>query len=238
MAHRGDAVHAPENSPAAFRLALERGADALETDLWQTSDGVLVCHHDRTLDRTTDSTGAIPELTLAQVKQARVIGSYCGRYDEASYPDECILTLEELLAVVPADKGLALELKDPALAEPDNAFQLVSTIRGRIAAQTVMLLSFHRYLLRAAQRADPQVWIGKIALFDPFPIFRGNGIGTTWPAIKLNPLYAWIARLQGLWVCPLDPTPEERLPWYKKLGVDAVLTDDPARTCQALGRAP
>ena len=45
MAHRGDAVHAPENSPAAFRLALERGADALETDLWRTSDGVLVCHH-------------------------------------------------------------------------------------------------------------------------------------------------------------------------------------------------
>jgi glycerophosphoryl diester phosphodiesterase len=238
MAHRGDAVHAPENSPAAFRLALERGADALETDLWRTSDGVLVCHHDRTLDRTTDSTGAIPELTLAQVKQVRVTGSYCGRYDEAGYPDERILTLEELLAVVPADKGLALELKDPALADPDNARQLVNTIRGRIATQTVMLLSFHRYLLRAVQRAHPQVWIGKIALFDPLPIFRGNGIGTTWPAIKLNPLYTWIARLQGLWVCPLDPTPEERLPWYRKLGVDAVLTDDPARTCQALGRTP
>jgi glycerophosphoryl diester phosphodiesterase len=234
MAHRGDAVHAPENSPTAFRLALERGSDALETDLWRTLDGVLVCHHDRTLDRTTDSTGAIPELTLSQVKQARVIGSYCGRYDEAAYPDERILTLEELLSAVPEEKGLALELKDPALAEPDNARQLVDAIRGRIVAQTVMLLSFHTNLLRAAQRADPQVWIGKIGMFSPLPIFRGNGIGTTWPAIKVNPLYTWIARLQGLWVCPLDPTPEERLPWYLKLGVDAVLTDDPARTREAL----
>jgi glycerophosphoryl diester phosphodiesterase len=234
MAHRGDAVHAPENSPAAFRLALERGADVVETDLWRTSDGVWVCHHDRTLDRTTDRSGAIPDLTLAQVKQARVIGSYCGRYDEADYPNERILTLDELLAATPEEKGLALELKDPATAEPENARQLVRAIRPRVEAQTVMLLSFHTALLRAAQRADPRVWVGKIGMFAPLPLFRGNGIGTTWPAIKVNPLYAWIARLQNLWVCPLDPAPEPRLSWYLKLGVDAVLTDDPARTRAAL----
>jgi len=238
MAHRGDAVHAPENSPSAFRLALERGADLLETDLWRTRDGVLVCHHDRTLDRTTDRTGAIPELSLAQVKQARVTGSYCGRYDEADYPDERVLTLDELLAALPEDRGLALELKDPALADPDNARQLVAAIRARIQEQTVMLLSFDTPLLRAAQRADPEVWIGKIGMFSPLPVFRGNGIGTTWPAMRVNPLYTWIARLQGLWVCPLDPSPEPRLDWYRKLGVDAVLTDDPARTCQALRRMP
>ena len=68
MAHRGDAVHAPENTFAAFGLALERGAQLLETDLWFTKDGVLVCHHDRTLDRTTDSTGAIPEMPLTQTQ--------------------------------------------------------------------------------------------------------------------------------------------------------------------------
>jgi glycerophosphoryl diester phosphodiesterase len=238
MAHRGDAVHAPENSPSAFRLALERGADVLETDLWRTRDGVLVCHHDRTLDRTTDRTGAIPELTLAEVKQARVVGSYCGRYDADAYPDERILALEELLDVAPLEKGLALELKDPALAEPDHALQLVACLRQRIEDQTVMLLSFHTRLLRAAQRADPDVWIGRIGLFSPLPVFTGNGIGTTWPAMRANPLYMPIARAQQLWVCPLDPTPEPRLAWYLKLGVDAVLTDDPARTRRALGRMP
>jgi hypothetical protein len=97
-----------------------------------------------------------------------------------------------------------------------------------------MLLSFHTRLLRAAQRADPQVWIGKIGMFSPLPFFRGSGIGTTWPAMKINPLYIWIARLQKLWVCPLDPTPEERLARYIKMDVDAVLTDDPARTRKAL----
>jgi hypothetical protein len=47
-----------------------------------------------------------------------------------------------------------------------------------------------------------------------------------------------MARAQRLWVCPLDPTPEERLAWYLRMGVDAVLTDDPARTRKALGRMP
>jgi hypothetical protein len=44
----------------------------------------------------------------------------------------------------------------------------------------------------------------------------------------------WIARLQGLWVCPLDPAPEEHLPRYLRMGVDALLTHDPAKTRQAL----
>jgi glycerophosphoryl diester phosphodiesterase len=234
MAHRGDAVHAPENTFAAFRLALERSADVLETDLWLTRDRVLVCHHDRTLDRVTNSTGAIPEMPLAQVKQARVRGSYCGQYDESQYPDERIPTLEELLAFVSDKVGLALELKDPALAEPEGARQLVELIRPRIEDQTVMLLSFHTELLRAAQKADPEVWVGKIGMFSPLPWFRGNGIGTTWPAMRINPFYMPIARAFGLWVCPLDPTPEERLPWYLRMDVDAVLTHDPAKTRSAL----
>ena len=234
MAHRGDAVHAPENTFAAFGRALRAGADILETDLWFTQDEVLVCHHDRTLDRVTDSTGAIPESTLAEVKQARVLRSYCGQFNETAYPGEQIPTLQELLAFVPEHVGLALELKDPRLSEPQAARQLIETIRPRIEARTVLLLSFHVDLLRAARRWAPDVWIGKIGMFSPIPVFRGNGIGTTWPAMKWNPLYTLIARLQRLWVCPLDPTPEERLGRYLRMGVDAVLTDDPARTRRAL----
>ncbi len=234
MAHRGDAVHAPENTLAAFRLALDAGADLLETDLWITADDVLVCHHDRALDRTTDQSGAIPELILAQVKAARVTGSYCAAYDPAAYPDERIPTLEELLDVIPPDVGLALELKDPRLGTPRYAAQLSGQIRARIEARTVMLLSFDAGLLWAARAAAPAVWIGKIGMFSPVPLFRGDGIGTTYPAIRLNPLYMWIARLQRLWVCPLDPAPEEHLPKYLRMGVDALLTHDPEKTREAL----
>ncbi|MFN2130451.1 MAG: glycerophosphodiester phosphodiesterase [Anaerolineae bacterium] len=236
MAHRGDAVHAPENTFASFRLALQAGIDLLETDLWITADDVLICHHDRTLDRTTDRSGAIPDLTLQDVKAAHVTGSYCGAYDPASYPGERVPTLDELLDVVPDEVGLALELKDPRLGQPRYAAQLVDQIQARIEARTVLLLSFDAGLLWTARDAAPGVWIGKIGMFSPIPLFRGDGIGTTYPALRLNPLYMWIARLQHLWVCPLDPSPEEHLPRYLRMGVDAVLSHDPAKTREALRR--
>ncbi len=234
IAHRGDAVHAPENTRAAFRMALEKEADMLETDLWLTRDGVLVCHHDRTLARVTDHDGAIPELTLAEVRQARVIGSYCGRFDPAQYPDERIPTLEELLALTPPDKGLALELKDPVLARPENAQNLIDMIRPRIEAGMVFLMSFDRELLYAAKKIDPRVWIGEISMGNAEPVFDGDGVGTTPQAMAANPHYMESARAQGLWVCPLDPAPEDRLDWYLTLGVDALLSHDPARTRAAL----
>jgi glycerophosphoryl diester phosphodiesterase len=234
MAHRGDAVHAPENTLSAFRLALEARADILETDLWLTADDVWVCHHDRTLDRVTDIVGAIPEMTLAQVKRARVLRSYCGQFDEAAYPDERVPTLEELLALTPLDKGLALELKDPRLGIPEQAARLAAKIRFRIEAQMVMLLAFDVDLLWAARAAAPGVWVGEISEANSNPTFAGNGVGTTWQAMQANPRYMDVARAHRLWVCPLDPSPEERLDWYLALGVDAVLSDDPARTRAAL----
>ena len=236
MAHRGDAVHAPENTFAAFGLALDAGVDLIETDLWITRDGVVVCHHDRTLERVTDSRGAIPEMTLAQIKSTRVTGSYCGHFAPSQYPDERIPTLEELLAFVPADTGLALELKDPQLSNPAYAEKLVGLIASRIKARTVLLLSFDHDLLWAARSADPAVWIGEISEANANPTFEGDGIGTTPQAMAANPRYMEIARAHGLWVCPLDPAPEERLPWYLSLGVDAVLTHEPVKTKETLER--
>ena len=234
MAHRGDPVHAPENTFASFQLAIDSGADILETDLWFSKDGVIVCHHDDTLDRVTDSSGAITEMNLKEIKTVRVKRSYCGQFDEAKYPDEQIPTLQELLDFTPADVALALELKDPAFSEPERAAQLIDMIRPRIEMGTLMLLSFDTGLLWAARQVEPSVWIGEVSMYSPNPTFAGNGVGTIYQAMKSNPDYMKIARQHNLWVCPLDPTPEDRLPWYLEIGVDAVLTDHPDVTRAAL----
>lgn len=226
IAHRGVPKRLPENTLLGFRQAVADGADILETDLWLTSDGVIVCHHDRTLDRVTDRSGAIPELTLAEVKRARVSRSDHGTFGVS----DAIPTLEELLAAVPPTVGLALELKDPQLGAPEAARLLTAAIEARIVASTVMLLCFEEELLWAARRSDPRVWIAKIEEYGPQPRFAGNGIGTIPQAMAANPGYIAAARAQGLWVCPLDPEPEPRLGWYRQLGVDALLTDDVAVT--------
>src|SRR5215210_8770983 len=64
LAHRGASARAPENTMEAFRLAVESGAGGLELDVHLTRDGHLVVIHDPTLDRTTDGSGAVAQMTL------------------------------------------------------------------------------------------------------------------------------------------------------------------------------
>src|SRR5215212_3812774 len=69
IAHRGGSTSAPENTLAAFRNAITQGADWLEFDVQMTKDGALVVIHDETVDRTTDGTGAVAEMTLEQIRR-------------------------------------------------------------------------------------------------------------------------------------------------------------------------
>ncbi|MEW5854592.1 MAG: glycerophosphodiester phosphodiesterase family protein [Myxococcota bacterium] len=71
-AHRGLRTRAPENTLAAYRDAVEAGADVLETDIRATADGELVLMHDDTVDRTTDGTGEVASMTWAQIQALTV----------------------------------------------------------------------------------------------------------------------------------------------------------------------
>lgn len=92
VAHRGASGEAPEHTLAAYELALAQGADGLECDVRLTADHELVCIHDRTIDRTSDGTGIVSELSLAQLREYD-FGSWRGGTPAS------VLTLEELLAL-------------------------------------------------------------------------------------------------------------------------------------------
>ncbi len=68
IAHRGGLAYAPENTLAAFQYAMDHGVDWLEFDVQMTKDGALVVIHDETVDRTTNGSGAVRDLTLAQIR--------------------------------------------------------------------------------------------------------------------------------------------------------------------------
>jgi glycerophosphoryl diester phosphodiesterase len=225
LAHRGASDHAPENSLAAFSLAIEAGADMIETDLWFTRDGAIVCHHDATLQRMTGEPRRIVDLTLAEAQSLRMRT----RFDDR-FPDERIPTLEELLELAPASVGLLVELKDPRFADPAWAARLASLAAARVATETIIAVSFHGRLLRGLRRAEPAFPIGHIPVAAPFPLQRVDVFGPLWPLLLINPGYAaWVHR-RGKWVCPLDGQPHKRLRWYLRIGVDAILTNDPAAT--------
>lgn len=231
MAHRGNRVACPENTLAAFRRALADGADILETDLHVTRDGVFVCLHDHTLERTTDGRGPVEALTLAELK------TFSASYGRPEFAAERVPTLAEVAALLPADRVLALELKSDRFLEPEVGRRLSVELARLGVRERVVALSFNLARVQAVRAAAPEIPIGSITLNNPLPLADVALFGPFWPLLVLNPLYTLIVHARGGVVCPLDPTPDRRLWLYRLLGCDAVLTDDPAATLRALGRA-
>ena len=71
IGHRGGSVARPDNTLPTYDFSLDYGATGVEIDVWLSSDGFPVCHHDLNVNRTTDGTGPITEKTLAEIKRRR-----------------------------------------------------------------------------------------------------------------------------------------------------------------------
>ncbi|MEA2641502.1 MAG: glycerophosphoryl diester phosphodiesterase, partial [Chloroflexota bacterium] len=106
LAHRGASGYAPENTFAAFDVAVSMGADGVETDVQLTGDGALVLLHDDTVDRTTDGHGLLVELTLEQVSRLDA-----GHWYGELFGGERIPTLEAFLERYVGVLRLDLEIK-------------------------------------------------------------------------------------------------------------------------------
>ncbi|MBB4130400.1 glycerophosphodiester phosphodiesterase family protein [Xanthomonas sp. 3075] len=101
---------APENSLAALERCIAIGADVMETDVRRAADGTLVMLHDATVDRTTDGTGKLSELTLTDLQKLRLRSDEGGA--EAPLTDQRVVTLEQMLAKSKGRILLNLDVKD------------------------------------------------------------------------------------------------------------------------------
>lgn len=131
--HRGDRVHGIENTMTAMRLAVEAGVDMIETDVRMTRDGELILMHDASVDRTTNGTGLVRELTLAQIRQLNAAVNSCG-----AFQPEPPATFRELMefALEHPQLLLNIEFKDyPTEGNEDFAYTCCDKI-------TDMLLSY------------------------------------------------------------------------------------------------
>ena len=128
IAHRGASAYAPEHTMAAYRLALEQGADYVEQDLDITKDGVLVCSHDPSLERTTNVEEVFPDrfteektgdrtvkhwyiedFTLAEIKQLDA-----GSWFDPKFAGQKVMTFQESIDLIKGKAGFFPELKTPA----------------------------------------------------------------------------------------------------------------------------
>lgn len=181
VAHRGASAYAPEHTVEAYRLALEQGADYVEQDLGLTRDGVLICLHDLSLERTTNVEELFPDratttveqgqtrkrwyaddLTLAEVKQLDA-----GSWFDASFSGARVVTFQEAIDLVKNRAGIFPELKGPdrlrakGLSLEDAVVAALekngltnATVHGRPA---VLLQSFEEQSLRTLAMRLPSI---------------------------------------------------------------------------------
>lgn len=108
IAHRGSSSAAPENTIAAFDLAVQQGADYIELDVQLTLDQHVAVIHDDTIDRTTDGSGLVKSYTLDQLKKLDA-----GSWFDERFANERIPTLQEILERYRQRIGILIEIKQP-----------------------------------------------------------------------------------------------------------------------------
>jgi glycerophosphoryl diester phosphodiesterase len=162
IAHRGDSAHRPENTLASFASALELGTELVELDVQLTRDGQVVVLHDPTLDRTTDGSGDVHGLTLAELR--KLSAGYRARFGE-TYSGERVPTLAEALALLRGRARAMIELKRESVGEDALAgieARTLHEVRRAGMEDDVALISFDRRALLRCREQAPGITRGHL----------------------------------------------------------------------------
>ncbi|MDQ0582064.1 glycerophosphodiester phosphodiesterase [Streptomyces rishiriensis] len=226
VAHRGASEEAPEHTLAAYKKAIEDGADALECDVRLTADGHLVCVHDRRVNRTSNGRGAVSALELADLaaldfgswKTREAREAWHARVEDPDWevrPEDreetSVLTLERLLELV-SDAGrrveLAIETKHPTRWAGQVEERLLVLLKrfgleapASAAASPVRIMSFSARSLHRVRAAAPTVPTVYLMQFVSPRLRDGRlpaGVGIAGPSIRIVRNHpAYIERLKA-----------------------------------------
>ncbi|MFJ4523871.1 glycerophosphodiester phosphodiesterase [Streptomyces sp. NPDC088810] len=264
VAHRGASEDAPEHTLAAYRKAIEDGADALECDVRLTADGHLVCVHDRRVNRTSNGRGAVSALELADLA-ALDFGSWKtreawrGRDEEPDWehrPEDreetSVLTLERLLELV-ADAGrrveLAIETKHPTRWAGQVEERLIALLErfgldtpASAAESPVRIMSFSARSLHRVRAAAPTLPTVYLMQFVSPRLRDGRlpaGVQVAGPSMRIvrnHPAYIERLKRAGHQVHVWTVNEPEDVDLCVGLGVDAIITNRPRAVLRQLGR--
>lgn len=264
VAHRGASEEAPEHTLAAYKKAIEDGADALECDVRLTADGHLVCVHDRRVNRTSNGRGAVSALELADLATLD-FGSWKGRDSRTTRDEEpdwehlpedredtSVLTLERLLELV-ADAGrrveLAIETKHPTRWAGQVEERLLVLLKrfgldapASAADSPVRVMSFSARSLHRVRAASPTLPTVYLLQFLSPRLRDGRlpaGVRIAGPSIRIvrnHPAYIERLKNAGHQVHVWTVNEPEDVDLCVDLGIDAIITNRPGAVLSQLGR--
>lgn len=156
IAHRGASGYAPENTRASILEGLKRGCDGFEVDVQLTKDNKVVVFHDWSLERTSNGNGFLKEKTLGQLKTLDI-----GNWFSKEFKGEKVLTLEELLGIIPEEKLLNIEIK-VRHGEINQIEEKVLEILERHARinSNIIISSFDHRIIKKIKETKPEIQVG------------------------------------------------------------------------------
>jgi glycerophosphoryl diester phosphodiesterase len=231
IAHRGASAYAPENTIAAFDKAVEMKSDYIEIDVQRSKDGKLVVIHDTTVDRTTDGSGKVGNLTFKELRNLDA-GSWKGE----QFTGVQIPTFDEILDRYHGKIGILIELKAPELY-PGIEENIAKTLKERNLDnpqnEKIIVQSFNHNSMKKMNKLLPKVPIG---------VLTSSSADTTEQALQefstyadyFNPSYGIVTpdlvnqvHSLGMKIGSWTVRSQEAADFLLDVGVDAIITDYP-----------
>ncbi len=225
-AHRGDSSGAPENTLAAFELAIEKGADVIELDVRQTKDGEIVVMHDENLKRVCGVNKKVGELTFEELRKYSPGKKFKGKNKEL-YKDEKIPTLRETLDLVDRRVKLNIELK-PARTDEGFEKKVVEILDEYDYYDNCVVTSQTYGSIKKVKRRQPQIttiYVMSVAMGDFYDLEYADGFSIKYRFINNEVIRQ--AHKAGKEVYAWTVDDKNILESMMLLDVDSVITNDP-----------
>lgn len=228
VAHRGSSASAPENTMSAFRLAAAHGADGVELDVQLTADRSVVVYHDRTLKRTTGHRGRISATDFGRIKALD-----CGSWFDPCFADERVPVLADVLELFDGRLFVNIELKNSP--QPGIVDAVIEAVHASRTSSSVLVSSFDHRLVAELRRKAPE--LARAVLVRPFdfgaPSRSARRVGAQAVVMARSQLRidrVTDAHEHGLAVIVYTVDRPQDIARCVRLGVDAIITNDPAAT--------
>jgi len=237
FAHRGACAYAPENTLAAFELAIEQGAHGIELDAKLSTDGEVVVIHDATVDRTTGAQGRVSQLPLAALRELDA-----GSFFSEEFSGEKIPTLVEVFETIGKRALINVELTNYYEIGRDNLPDKVCELVKRFGLQkNILFSSFRSSNLKRTRELLPETPCGLLALSGwkgwwarSFGFNFGN-YQALHPALE-DVTAQQVARVHRLkrriYVYTVNSADDMRRLFH--WGVDGIITNDPKLTMEII----
>jgi glycerophosphoryl diester phosphodiesterase len=226
FAHRGGRKTTPENSMAAFENSLHLGVHAIELDVQRCATGELVVIHDERINRTTNGVGLVKDISLAELRKISN-----GKWFAKEFEDQHVPALLEVLDLVAGNVIVNIEVKNAPVNYPGIEEDLLEVISHYKYPERLVISSFdHKVLLHLSHESELQLALLADCAFYDLPAYATAVGATCWhPSVdSVRPDLVEEAHEAGLVVNVWTVNEERQWRSLIEMGVDGIVTDDPA----------